>query len=178
MKEAYKQLEDKDVYEEVPNDSSILINIMRALEKIRIRGDLPNDALNYFLVKDLKFDNFYLLPKIDKRLDNVPGRPIISNCGFYTENISSFLGHHLRPISQKVNLFIKDLRKIKSLGQLLEGDILCTIDVVSLYPNVPHKEGLASIRTLLYARMEKKVTAVTLVELAEIVLKNNIFHFD
>ena len=126
MKEAYKQLEDKDVYEEVPNDSSILNNIMRALEKIRIRGDLPNDALNYFLVKDLKFDNFYLLPKIDKRLDNVPGRPIISNCGFYTENISSFLGHHLRPISQKVNLFIKDLRKIKSLGQLLEGDILCT----------------------------------------------------
>ena len=169
---------DKDVYEEVPNDSSILINIMRTLEKIRIRGDLPNDALNYFLVKDLEFDNFYLLLKIDKCLDNVPDRPIISNYGFYTENISSFLGHHLRPISQKVNSFIKDLRKIKSLGQLLEGDILCTIDVVSLYPNVPHKEGLASIRTLLYARMEKKVTAVTLVELSEIVLKNNIFHFN
>ena len=37
LKEAYKQLEDKDVYEEVQNDSGILINtIMRALEKIRI----------------------------------------------------------------------------------------------------------------------------------------------
>ena len=37
LKEAYKQLEDKDVYEEVQNDSSILINrIMHALEKIRI----------------------------------------------------------------------------------------------------------------------------------------------
>ena len=35
LKEAYKQLEDKDVYEKVPNDSSILINtFMRALEKI------------------------------------------------------------------------------------------------------------------------------------------------
>ena len=69
LKEAYKQLEDKDVYEEVPNDSSILINtIKRALEKIRIRGDLHNDTINYFLVKRPKFARFYLLPKIHKRL--------------------------------------------------------------------------------------------------------------
>ena len=109
LKEASKQLEDKDVYEEVQNDPSTLINtIMRALEKIRIRGDLSNDTLNYFLVKDPKFARFYLLPKIHKRLHNVPGRPVISNCGFYTENISSFLDHHLQPIAQKVNSFIKD----------------------------------------------------------------------
>ena len=89
LKEAYKQLEDKDVYEEVPNDTSILINtIMHALKKIRIGGDLLNDTLNYFLVKDLKFARFYLLPKIHKRLYNVPSKPVISNCGFYAENIS------------------------------------------------------------------------------------------
>ena len=93
LKEAYKQLEDRDVYEEVQNYSSILINTtMRALEKIRMRGDLPNDTLNYFLVKDPKFARFYLLPKIHKRLHNVPGRPVISNCGI--SNISSFLDHH------------------------------------------------------------------------------------
>ena len=125
LKEASKQLEDKDVNEDVQNDPSTLINnIMRALEKIRIRRDLSHDTLNYFLIKDHKFARFYLLPKIHKRLHNVPGRPVISNCGFYTENISSFLDHHLQPIAQKVNSFIKDtnhfLRKIKSLGQLPE----------------------------------------------------------
>ena len=109
LKEASNQLEDKDVYEEVQNDPSTFINIiMLALEKIRIPGDLFNDILNYFLVKDPKFARFYLLPKIHKRLHNVPGRPVISNCGFYTENISSFLDHHLQPIAQKVNSFIKD----------------------------------------------------------------------
>ena len=109
LKEASKQLEDKNVYEEVQNDLSTLINtIMRASEKIRIRGDLSNDTLNDFLVKDPKFARFFLLPKIHKRLRNVPGRPVISNCGFYTENISSFLDHHLQPIAQKVNSFIKD----------------------------------------------------------------------
>ena len=78
FKEAYKQLEDKDVYEDVQNDSSILINtIIRALEKIRIRGDLANYTLNYFLVKDPKFARFYLLPKIHKCLHIVPARPVI-----------------------------------------------------------------------------------------------------
>ena len=89
LKEAYKQIENKDVYEKFQNDSGILINtIMRALEKIRIRGDLPNGTLSYFLVKDPKFARFYLLFKIQKRLSNVPGRPVISNCGFYIDNIS------------------------------------------------------------------------------------------
>ena len=46
LKEAHKQLEDKDVYEEVQNDPSTLINtIMHALEKIRIRDDLSNDLI-------------------------------------------------------------------------------------------------------------------------------------
>ena len=120
-----------------------------------------NDTLNYFLVKDPKFGRLYLLPKIRKRLYNVPGRLVISNCGFYAENISSFLDHHLQPIAQKVNSFIKDtnhfLRKIKSLGQLPEGAILCTIDVVGLYRNIPHEEDLPSLTKFLDARTEKKV---------------------
>ena len=124
LKEASKQLEDKDVNEEIQNDPSTLMKIMWSLEKIRIRGDLSHDTLNYFLIKDHTFARFYLLHKIHKRLHNVLGRPVISNCGFYTENISSFLDHHLQPIAQKVNSFIKDtnhfLRKIKSLSQLPE----------------------------------------------------------
>ena len=97
LKEATKQLEDKDVYEEIQNDPSTFINtIMRALEKIKIQRDLSNDTLNYFLVKDPKFARFYLLPKIHNCLHNVPGRTVISNCGFYIENISSFLDHHLQ----------------------------------------------------------------------------------
>ena len=118
LKEVSKQLEDKDVYEGVQNDPSTLINIiMRALEKVRIRDVLFNDTLNDFLLKDPKFARFYFLPRICWRLHNVSRRTIISNCGFYTENISSFLDHYLQPIAQKINSFIKDtnnfLRKIE-----------------------------------------------------------------
>ena len=145
------------MYEEVSNDPNVLVNtIIKALEKIRLRGDLSSDTLNYFAVEDPKFARFYLLPKINKRLHNVPGRPVISNCGFYTENISSFLDYHLQPIAQKVKSYIKDtilfLNKVKKLRSLPDGAILCTMDVVGLYPNIPHGEGLASLHRLLKTR--------------------------
>ena len=80
FKEAYKQLYDREVYEEIPNDPNVLINsIMKALEKISLRGNLSIDTVNYFLVKYPKFARFYLLPKIHKRLHEVPGRSVISN---------------------------------------------------------------------------------------------------
>ena len=183
MKEAYKQLEDREVYEEVSNDPNVLVHtIIKALVKIRLRGDLSSDTLNYFAVEDQKFARFHLLPKIHKRLHNVPGRPVISNCGFYTENISSFLDYHLQPLAQKVKSYIKDtnhfLNKIKKLGSLPDGAILCTMDVVGLYPNIPHGEGLDSLRRYLETRDNKQISSDTLTELAEVVLKNNIFEFD
>ena len=124
--------------------------LAKALEKIRRREDLSKDALDYFLVKDPKFAVFYLLPKIHKRLHDMPGRPVISKCGCYTENISSFLDYHLQPLAQKVKSYIKGtnhfLSKLKSFGKLPPGAILCTIDSVGLYPNISLSEGLNSLQ--------------------------------
>ena len=132
-------------------------------------------------MKDPKFARFYLLPKIHKRLHNVPGRPVISNSGYYTENISSFLDHHLQPLAQAVKSYIKDtnefLKKLRSLPKLPDGIILCTMDVVGLYPNIPHEEGLSALRKRLETRKEKYVSTDTIIDLAEVVLKNNIFTF-
>ena len=78
-----KQLEDKEVYLEVPNNLSALVStIFKSLEKIRKRGDLSQDTVNYFLVKDPKFARFYLLPKVHTKLYDVPRRAASCNCGF------------------------------------------------------------------------------------------------
>ena len=59
IKEAEKQLEDSDVYEEVPDDPEPLIGtIHKAIEKIRKRGDLKKETIKYFEVKDPKFASF------------------------------------------------------------------------------------------------------------------------
>ena len=55
---------------------------------------------------------------------------------------------------------------------------LCAIDVVGLYPNIPHEEGLIAIRNALDTRKDKTISTDSLIELAEYVLKNNIFEHD
>ena len=93
------------MYEEVPNDPNVLINtIMKALEKIRLRGDLSSDTLNYFLVKDPKFARFYLLPKIYKRLHDVPGRPAFT-LRIYRHFWTTICNHLLRGL----NLILRTL---------------------------------------------------------------------
>ena len=93
--------------------------INAVIAKIRRRGDLKRDNLDYFIIKNPKFARFYLRPKIHKRLHNVPSRPIISNSGKYTKNISSFLDHRLQSLAQAVKSYIKGtnefLKKLHSL---------------------------------------------------------------
>ena len=59
LKETYRQLDEKEVYEQAPDDPSALANtLIKALEKICLREDLPKDTLDYFLVKHPKFPRF------------------------------------------------------------------------------------------------------------------------
>ena len=176
IKEAEEQLGDKDICEEVCNDPGPLIStIHKAIENIRKRGDLNADTIEYFMVKGPKFAHFYLLPKMHQRLRDVPGRPVISNCGYYTENISSFLDFPLQPLVREVKSYIKNtndfLKKLCSLPKLLDDIILCTVDVVGLYPIIPHDEGLSALRKRLDLRQEKDFATSMPVEPAEVVLK-------
>ena len=56
-----------------------------------------------------------------------------------------------------------------------EDIILCTIDVMALYPNIPHEDGLVVMRKALDAREDKTVSTDPPIELVEHVLKSNIF---
>ena len=71
--------------------------------------------MKYFMYEYNKVTNsgnLYLLPKIQKRLYDVPGRTVISNCGTPTEKVSEFLDHHLKPIMQEGWSYIKDTEDI------------------------------------------------------------------
>ena len=59
-----------------------------------------------------------------------------------------------------------------------EGALFCTIDVVGLYPSIPHGEGLEDIKQALDRRENPEVATDTLVGLASLVLDNNYFEFN
>lgn len=74
------------------------------------RKRISDETVDYFLVNITKLGRFYLLPKVNKTLYNVPGRPIISNSGYYTVNILTLLECHLKPMAQKVKSYIRTSR--------------------------------------------------------------------
>ena len=93
-------------------------------------------------------------------MENVPGRPVIYNCGTATEKISEFLDFHVQPLVGPVDSIIKDstdfLKKLESLGHIPSTAILCTIDVVGLYPHIPHGEGLDGSYVYVYTPYQFK----------------------
>ena len=159
--EAESQLSDSEVYSKLDNDPSERLHqiISDTLKTISDRGDLDQTTLDYLMVNNPRLGRFYLLPKIQKRLNSVPGRPVISNCVFFTENILAFLDHHLQPLAKKVRSYIKEtshfLKNIMDLDGLPEGAMLCTVDVVGLYPSIPHEEGLEALKGVLERREDK-----------------------
>ena len=87
----------------------------------------------------------------------------------------------MQPPVREVKSYIRDindfLKKHRSLTNVPNDIILCSVDVVGLYPNIPHDMGLFALQKRLELRREKKVSISTSVDLAEVVLKNNVFTF-
>ena len=124
--DAKKQLSDPSVYRDVSNSENILPKLSEASNKmfssLRRKGFITEKQLKYFTYEYKKATNFgklYLLPKIHKRLFDVPGRPVIPNCGTPTEKFSEFLDHHLKKVMQKEWSYLKDsgdfIKKINNL---------------------------------------------------------------
>ena len=110
LREATSQLSDKDVYREVKGDATgpFMKVIESIFRKIRNTCDISDETLDHFLVNNPELGRFCLLPKIHKRLHNVPGTPVVSNSSHFTENISSFLDFHLKLFAQNLKSYIQD----------------------------------------------------------------------
>nr|XP_048706612.1 uncharacterized protein LOC125636878 [Caretta caretta] len=118
---------------------------------------------------------FYLLPKIHK--PGNPGRPIISGIGTLTAGLSGYVDSLLRPYATSTPSYLRDttdfLRKLQSIGDLPDNTILATMDVEALYTNIPHKNGLQTVRNTI----PDNVTANLVAELCDFVLTHNYFTF-
>ena len=97
------------------------------------------------------------LPKIHKRLDIPPGRPIVSSNPCPTERISAYVDQHLKPLVSSLPLYIRDtkdlLSQLQALPPLPPGALLFTMDVTALYTNIPHEAGLAACAHVLDSRL-------------------------
>jgi hypothetical protein len=87
----------------------------------------------------------------------------------------------VRIITENLSSHIKDitdyLKKMENLT-IPENTTLVTMNVTSLYTNIPHDDGIAACRKIWEQRTVQEPPTECLVEMLTLVLKNNNFIFD
>ena len=180
--ECHRQLNNPTFYEQQDNDKTDTIQ-RRVTEYVkRMFNDKLTDkkTKQYLIQREPRPGRFYILPKSHKV--NNPGRPIVSSNNHPTERISQFVDFHLKPIVSTVPSYVKDttdfLNKLANFNRLPDNAILVTLDVTSLYTNIPHNEGIEACRFFLHKRNDKHIPTETICDLIRIILNMNIFTFN
>ena len=169
----YKRL-NRDITADIQKRVTFYVNRM-------YHERLINEKTRKYLIQtDVKPGRFYILPKIHK--PGNPGRPIVSSNSHPTERISQFVDYHLQPLVHKLPSFVKDtndfLNKLLTIGKLPSNSLLVTLDVSSLYTNIPHNEGINSCDHFLHTRLHSNIPTGTLCDLIRMILTMNNFSFN
>ena len=184
INEGERQLHNQ-FYEETDSDltGEVINRINLHVHNMLQRGQISQSTCNYLNNDIDRTQQFYLLTKIHNNLHNPPGRPIVSHCGGPTEKISQFVDHLIGPSVPLSQSYIREsthLINILNKFNMPPNMLLCTLNITSLYTNIPHNEGIQSIKELLAIHRPPnslpKNSYIT--ELLGVVLSNNYFEFN
>ena len=156
IEEGYRQLNDTSVFLRTHASaiSDIEEDIQHIADQLHIEGVITDDIRQFAIRRNTKPARFYLLPKVHKKC--VPGRPVVSACGFATEGMSEIVDFFLQPYMPTIPSFIKDnddfIPRIRNIIDLPSDVKLVTLEVVSLCPSIPHDYGLCANKYFLLDR--------------------------
>ncbi len=145
---AQKHLSDSTFYRPVTRDLTADHNkqVSALVSELLQREAISPKVADYLIFDQPRTPCIYFLPKIHKAECPPPGRPIVSASGCPTERISALVDHFLSPYIPLLPSYIKDtnhfLQKIEELPPLLSTALIFTMDVKSLYTNIPNIEAL------------------------------------
>ena len=149
------------------------------LENFKTQGLIDSKTADSLIPEQVRTARFYMLPKIHK--PNYPGRPVISSVSSHTSEISRFVDCHMQGNVMKLKSYVEGttdfVNKIESQPPVPAQSLLVSMDVKSLYTNIPHKEGLEFLETSLEASPSTSPTIVVL-RLSELILTLNNFVFN
>ena len=183
VKEAERQLSDTNFYVKTTTNRTVEFaeKISEVLQNMRDNDEIEEEHFQFCLPKkNCRTAKFYFLPKIHKK--KVVGRPIISGNGSPTENISAYVDEHIKEYVKVFPSYVKDttdfINKIRNL-KTQNRIILVTMDVTSLYTNIPNHEGKTAVeRTLIEHNYSGKTSRRSLMKLLDCVLHMNNFEFN
>ena len=181
VSKAERQLNDSTFYKPLDHDPTpeFAKQVSDTVSKMHGQGLISEKNMAYLIVDQPKAGRFYLLPKMHKAGN--PGRPIVSANGHPTEKISEFVDLHLQSHVQTLPSYLQDttdsLKKQEALGPIPSDALLVSMDVTSLYTNIPHSDGIKACEEAWDERDIKDPPTQTLVKLLTLVLKCNNFQW-
>ena len=202
IEEANRQLnsktEDKSsfCYKEIKevNVKKIHKQIKEEIDKAEKLGHITKVDAKILQPEGIKAGRLYLLPKIhklEKFYMNVNGkrfppcRPIISGSGSLTERISWFVDQNCKEFMKKLPSYIEDstdliryFEKINQDGILPPHAIPFSLDIKSMYSNIPSDEGMEALEKVLEKREDTSIPTSFLMTLIKLVLESNAFEFN
>ena len=183
IQEAMRQLKNKQFYQECSENLTLKHHqmVQELVTELLDKELISNQTYNFLSTGGKRTSVFYLLPKIHKKLENPPGRPIVSSIDCPTERISMMLDIILQPLLLTTKSYIKDtpdfLRKL-SKERILAEENFFTLDVSSLYTNIPLEESLEIMEREFFPKTNCVIPTTYLVRMLELILKCNNFTFN
>lgn len=183
--EILRQLSDVDSYKKLDNNptSTFKREIDIFLNDAFDRGYINLSERKFLSTENPITPVIYVIPKVHKPFDKFPaGRPIVSSIGSLTEPLFKFVDAHLRPLVESLPSYLRDtghfIETLKSVDLGEDEIFLLTMDVTSLYTNIPHDIGLAALEFFLDIRPDCSPPTAFLTEMARMVLTKNYYLFE
>lgn len=175
-------LENSKYYHRLETDLNPTIEnaITKFLINAHQRGFIDKDTYLYLLPpKPSRTPLIYFLKKLHKSPISV--RPIVSHVNSVTSNISAFIDHLLKPIVKEIPHILSNstelLLDLKSIP-CCSNTILVSLDVVSLYPNIPIEESIHIILNIIKEQNNPTYPPLCILNtLLSFVLNYNCFNF-
>ena len=185
MEEGIQHLSDENTYLSLDRDHTAEVTkfVKDTLQDLKKAGLLSPKMTNFCMPPtNVRTAIIYFLKKIHKNPMDI--RTIVSMVNSATANLAEFLDIYLQPIMKQPQAYLKITTQF--INEILEIPVeqntwLVTVDVKSLYTNIPNDEGIQACYEAWRARenMDPQHSPVDVLRyLMEIVLKLNAFEFD
>jgi hypothetical protein len=154
-REANRQLSDKETYLELSKEefysklNTIKIECQEISENLLALHHITTEEDELICKRPLDGSSIYFLPKIHKPMNKnsmtFPGRPIVATFTSTTYLLDKYITELTKPLLGIIPGSLKntaDFLQRLPTETLPKNTKLTTADVVSLYPNIPWKEGI------------------------------------
>ena len=182
VKEAERQLNNQESYKSIDHDLTTINNklVNDTIETFKKEKFIQESIAEGLKISNPKTPKFYTLPKIHK--EGNPGRPVISSINCHTSNISKYVDYHLQPIFKEIPSYVKDtndfLNKISNIKAIPDNSLLVSMDVKSLYTNIPNSEGISAVKKSFDNYPKKTIAMKVITTFLALILTLNNFVFN